>query len=74
MNAGECVLTFSAECTSAIGGPDRPMSADQVMSKAESLVQSRMPRFMDLAQDLVEGRVDPQRAFGDFLSAMWTRS
>ena len=66
--------TFSAECTSAIGGPDRPMSADQVMSKAESLVQSRMPRFMDLAQDLVEGRVDPQRAFGDFLSAMWTRS
>ncbi|MDE1047032.1 MAG: MmgE/PrpD family protein [Candidatus Nanopelagicales bacterium] len=65
---------FSAECWSAIGGPDRPMNADQVMEKAEFLVGSRMPRFMQNAQDLVNGHVDQQRPFGDFLSTMWTQS
>jgi|AntAceMinimDraft_13_1070369.scaffolds.fasta_scaffold05250_5 2-methylcitrate dehydratase PrpD len=63
--------SFTAECASAIGGPDRPMNADQVLQKAELLVGFRMPRFSELAQDLVSGRCDPQEPFAELLDQMW---
>lgn len=64
--------SFSAECMSAIGGPDRPMNVDQVLEKVELLTSPRMPEFVGLARDLVEGRSDLERPFGDFLSEIWT--
>lgn len=66
--------SFTAECASAIGGPDRPMNAEQVLQKADLLVGSRMPRFIDLAQGLVSGRCDLQQPFAKVLDDLWRTS
>jgi 2-methylcitrate dehydratase PrpD len=66
--------SFTAECASAIGGPDRPMSTKQILEKAELLVGSRMPRFIDFAQDLVNGDCDLQQPFSEVLASMWRTS
>jgi 2-methylcitrate dehydratase PrpD len=56
---------------SAIGGSDRPLSQEQLMSKFETLTASRHPHFASVAQTFI-GTENPNldMTLSDFLSAL----
>lgn len=60
-----------AECPSAVGGPDRPLSEADVLEKAERLTAVRAPRFARLATALVEGGIGDSASWGEVLDEMW---
>jgi 2-methylcitrate dehydratase PrpD len=56
---------------SAIGGSDRPLSQEQLMSKFETLTAARHPHFASVAQTFI-GTENPNldMPLSDFLSAL----
>jgi 2-methylcitrate dehydratase PrpD len=68
--AGGDVLT--AECHSAVGGPDRPMSDQDVLDKATLLTQATMPGFAALAAQLVGDEIDGGTPWAALLEGMWS--
>ncbi len=70
LDTGEVV---EAECRSAVGGPDRPLSDDDVLAKAELLTGSQRPRFAALARALVAGTVVDGEPWSAVLEEMWAR-
>jgi 2-methylcitrate dehydratase PrpD len=56
---------------SAIGGSDRPLAEDQLMSKFETLTASRHPHFATVAKAFI-GNENPNldMTVSDFLSAL----
>ncbi len=62
----------TAECLSAVGGPDRPLSDSEVLDKADSLTRQRNPRFAALAADLVAGSVPDDAPWRDVLEELWS--
>lgn len=63
---------FIEECQSAIGGPDRPLSEADVLDKVSLLTVGSMPGFADTARDLVEGVIQDDLPWSDFLARAWT--
>ena len=70
LRSGESV---SAECLSAIGGPDRPLSEADVIEKIERLTSSAAPRFARIAEQLVSGEIADDATWSDVLGEMWAR-
>lgn len=68
LDSGEA---FEAECLSAVGGPDRPLSDDDVIAKAEMLTASIAPSFGRLAAELVSGAIANDLPWSELLEEMW---
>ncbi|WP_336659857.1 MmgE/PrpD family protein [Leucobacter sp. USHLN153] len=68
LHSGE---SFTAECLSAIGGPDRPLSESDVIDKIDRLTSSTAPRFAAVAEQLVAGRIATDEAWSDVLGELW---
>lgn len=64
---------FVAECPSAVGGPDRPLSEADVLEKVERMTAGRAPRFAALAASLVDGGIEDTADWGAVLGEMWSR-
>lgn len=62
-----------AECPSAIGGPDRPLSEADVLDKVEQMTAKRAPRFARVAAALVDGSVEETADWREVLEEMWSR-
>ena len=69
LDSGE---TFAAECLSAIGGPDRPLSEADVVTKAERLTADIAPSFGRLALELLTGAIADDAPWSDILEEMWS--
>lgn len=69
MQSGE---THVAECRSAIGGPDRPLTEDDVLEKVDRLTSTRAPQFTRVATDLLAGRIEGSTAWNEILEQMWS--
>lgn len=64
--------SFTAECRSAVGGPDRPLSEEDVLDKVALLTERTMPRFAPLSAELLSGDVPDSQAWGELLGEMWS--
>jgi 2-methylcitrate dehydratase PrpD len=64
---------FEAECLSAVGGPDRPLTEGDVLEKAALLTERSAPRFSGLAEQLVTGDLPATTAWAAVLEEMWSR-
>ena len=62
-----------AECVSAVGGPDRPLSEADVLEKVEEMTAARAPRFAEVAAALVDGSVEDTADWREVLEEMWSR-
>jgi 2-methylcitrate dehydratase PrpD len=62
-----------AECASAIGGPDRPLSEGDVLDKVEQMTAKRAPQFARVAAALVDGAVEDAANWSEVLEEMWSR-
>lgn len=63
-----------AECLSAVGGPDRPLTDGDVLEKAERLTAVRAPRFVGVAEALLAGEVPGDADWAEVLGEMWSAS
>lgn len=68
LDSGE---TFEAECLSARGGPDRPLTEADVVAKAEMLTTGVAPSFSRIAVKLVSGELSDDVPWSDVISEMW---
>jgi len=57
---------LEAECRSARGGPDRPLTPSEILDKVRKITSPVYPRLADICQDLSE--LD-----GDTLEMTWTK-
>ncbi len=64
---------FVAECPSAIGGPDRPLTEADVLEKVARMTAGRAPRFAAVAEALVDGAVDDTADWREVLEELWSR-
>ncbi|GAB6902233.1 MmgE/PrpD family protein [Kineosporia succinea] len=62
--------TRTATCLSAVGGPDRPLTENQVLAKAAGLTADAAPAFGAQARSLVEGTTADDRLWADVLGLM----
>lgn len=62
---------FTAECLSAAGGPDRPLSHVDVLAKADLLTRADRPAFAALAADLIDGRIPASAPWRGVVREMW---
>lgn len=69
LNSG---AVHSAECRSALGGPDRPLSDSDILDKVDLLTAGRRPRFAALARDIVEGTVGDDTPWSDVIGELWS--
>jgi 2-methylcitrate dehydratase PrpD len=68
-------VSIDAECLSAPGGPDRPLSANALIAKAEGLTRAAFPNFATVAKQLVAGeRGVLEQSWRSTLSAMLARA
>jgi 2-methylcitrate dehydratase PrpD len=63
----------TSTCLSAVGGPDRPLGALQVVEKARVLTESRIPGFADRAEALVSGATRGDQSWASTLSDLLAR-
>jgi 2-methylcitrate dehydratase PrpD len=62
-----------AECRSAEGGPDRPLTDEDVLAKAELLTARSRPGFAAIAAALVSGELADDAPWADALEGMWAQ-
>jgi len=60
----------TAEVRSARGGPDRPLSTQDLIDKAGALTRKRYPRFAETAATLLTDGIDADRPLRDVLSRL----
>lgn len=64
---------YVEECRSAIGGPDRPLSDEDVLDKVELITAGHMPLFAAVARGLVAGTVSDDTLWTDVRAELWSR-
>jgi len=61
---------WGSESLSAVGGPDRPLSVDDVLDKVATLTAPSLPRFAGVARGVLSGDVAGSTAWSDVLDAL----
>jgi 2-methylcitrate dehydratase PrpD len=64
---------LEASCLSATGGPDRPLSTEDVLAKVVTVTTPSVPGFGALARSLVHGHLDGTAEWGGLLEKMLNR-
>jgi 2-methylcitrate dehydratase PrpD len=62
----------TAECLSAVGGPDRPLSDEDVLDKATMLTERALPAFPALAAGLLSGAIGDAQPWSALIEEMWS--
>ncbi|PVW02170.1 hypothetical protein DEA06_15965 [Microbacterium sp. Gd 4-13] len=62
--------THSAECLSARGGPDNPLSESQLFDKIEAITQHRAPLFAPTARQLIAGTIPVETPWRQLMNQM----
>lgn len=62
--------TSEAECLSAVGGPDRPLTDDQVLAKAVELTAASAPGFATAAPRLLRGNLAGTTPWSEVLAVL----
>lgn len=65
-------IQHEAVCLSAVGGPDRPLSEEQVLGKIAGITAEQAPGFAALARRMVATRELDDAAWSDVLGAAWS--
>jgi 2-methylcitrate dehydratase PrpD len=60
----------TATCLSAVGGPDRPLAAADVLAKAAQLTATTRPAFAATARRLADGAIDLDQRWADVLAEL----
>jgi 2-methylcitrate dehydratase PrpD len=65
--------TAQADCQSAVGGPDRPLSDDTVLAKVDTLTTGSAPGFSAVARELVDGAIPGSTPWPEVLGRLLAR-
>lgn len=59
-----------ASCPSAVGGPDRPLSEDEVLDKVAMLTRAAAPALAGTVRALLESPVQAQQSWSEFVDGV----